>query len=313
MRDAMRRSVIFALLFVAVTAHADVARVWRGRVPKSRADEYQKYLGEEGIEKIRRIAGSKGVQMFRRDEGDVSEFVVISYWPSREAIHAFAGDDIEKVHELPRDKEFLIDFPGTVRHYDIVTDARALPPVVNGWRNGDPATDCAGVKEPVVCAELLSMRDRDQNARHAWAAQRETPEKHDDVARIDRANLSELDAIVAKYGWPAKSLVGMKAAGGAWTVVQHNDHDAHVRYLPLLQKAADAGELDRGLYATFVDRVRIEEGKPQVYGSQFHEVNGELVPFPIEDEAHVDERRAAAGLQPLAEYAKQYRAMFGKK
>ena len=46
------------------------------------------------------------------------------------------------------------------------------------------------------------------------------------------------------------------------------------------------------------------EGKPQIYGTQFRESNGELVPEPIDDEVHVDERRARVGLPPLAEYRK---------
>ena len=61
--------------------------------------------------------------MFRRDLGDgTTEFVVISYWPSRDAIHAYAGADIEKVHDLLRDNEFLIDKEKLVRHYDIIVD-----------------------------------------------------------------------------------------------------------------------------------------------------------------------------------------------
>jgi heme-degrading monooxygenase HmoA len=301
----MRRAVIALLLLFAVAVQADVARIWRGRVPRARADEYEKYLGA-GVEKIRTIAGNKGVQTFRRDEKDATEFIVISYWPDRASIRAFAGDDIEKVHELPRDKEFLIE-PGTVRHFDIVTDVRG------GWRNSDPVADCADAKDKVLCAELLTMRDRDQMTRHAWVAKGETPETHDDTLRTDKANLMELDAIVAKYGWPGKSLVGVKGSGSAWTIVQHNDHAVHVRYLDVLKKGFEAGDVEPALYATFVDRVRVEEGKPQVYGSQFHEVNGEYVPFPIEDEKQVDERRAAMGLQPLAEYAQLYREMFRKK
>ena len=35
-----------------------------------------------------------------------------------------------------------------------------------------------------------------------------------------------------------------------------------------------------------------------------HKANGQMVPEPIEDEQHVDERRAKVGLQSLAEYQK---------
>jgi heme-degrading monooxygenase HmoA len=96
-----------------------VARIWRGRVKTSRADEYAAYLYENGPVKIRKIARNLGAEMLRRPEGDTTEFIVISWWPDRESIKAFAGADIEKAHFLPRDREFLIDPDEYVRHYDV--------------------------------------------------------------------------------------------------------------------------------------------------------------------------------------------------
>jgi heme-degrading monooxygenase HmoA len=96
-----------------------IARIWRGRVPTARAEEYTKYLYDNGIVKIRAITGNLGAEMLKRTDGDVTEFVVISYWPSRDAIRAFAGDDIEKAHFLPRDREFLIHPDEYVRHYEV--------------------------------------------------------------------------------------------------------------------------------------------------------------------------------------------------
>jgi heme-degrading monooxygenase HmoA len=119
----MKKLAIITLLF-ALSAIAEpqakVARMWHGKVPRSRADEYQTYLDKEGVQKLRLIKDNLGAQMFRRDDGDVTEFMVISYWPSRDAIHAYAGADIEKVHDLPRDKEFLIDPERKVKHFDIM-------------------------------------------------------------------------------------------------------------------------------------------------------------------------------------------------
>jgi heme-degrading monooxygenase HmoA len=105
----------------ALPDYAVVARMWRGRVKNAHADEYQHYLEEAGLTKLRAIKGNLGAEMHRRALGDgTTEFVVISYWPSRDAIHAYAGADIEKVHDLPRDKEFLIDPDRTVRNFDSV-------------------------------------------------------------------------------------------------------------------------------------------------------------------------------------------------
>jgi len=99
-----------------------VARVWHGRTAASKADEYARYLDENGVKKILAIEGNRGCQMFRRIDGDVAEFFVISYWESREAIKKFAGDDIEKTHNLPRDPEYLLELEPHVRHFDVMVD-----------------------------------------------------------------------------------------------------------------------------------------------------------------------------------------------
>lgn len=99
-------------------ARTVVAREWRGRVAPTRADEYYRNLFD-GVQKIRSIPGSLGVQVMRRDEAGAVEFVVISYWESRKAIEAYAGQDIEKPRHLPRDREFLLELPTRVLHYDV--------------------------------------------------------------------------------------------------------------------------------------------------------------------------------------------------
>ncbi len=46
----------------------------------------------------------------------------------------------------------------------------------------------------------------------------------------------------------------------------------------------------------------------QIYGSQIHrdQKTGKYFVAPIEDEQNVNKRRAAVGLEPLEEYAKQW-------
>jgi heme-degrading monooxygenase HmoA len=97
---------------------AVVAREWKGRVAPPRADEYHRYL-LGGVAKLRSVPGSLGVQVMRREEAGAVEFTVISYWESREAIKAYAGQDIEKPHHLPKDRELLLELPTRVLHYDV--------------------------------------------------------------------------------------------------------------------------------------------------------------------------------------------------
>ncbi|MBD2564562.1 MULTISPECIES: antibiotic biosynthesis monooxygenase family protein [Nostoc] len=101
-----------------------IARIWHGTTLTSKADEYYVYLVEAGIKKIESIPGNLGVQVLRRTDGNNTEFTVISYWESRDAIRKFAGNDIEKVRFLPRDKEYLIKPETTVKHFDVMLDDR---------------------------------------------------------------------------------------------------------------------------------------------------------------------------------------------
>ncbi len=99
-----------------------IARVWQGRTREALAETYAGYLYEEGVKKLRAIKGNLGVQVFREVRGGVAYFTTISYWGSRQEIKAYAGDDIEKPHHLPRDREYLLELPSHVRHYEILVN-----------------------------------------------------------------------------------------------------------------------------------------------------------------------------------------------
>jgi heme-degrading monooxygenase HmoA len=106
-----------------------VARIWHGRTPRAKADEYEQYLYSEGITKIRKLPGNLGVQVLRRDESDETDFLVVSWWPSRDAVREWAGEEIEKTRYLEKDHEYLLELEPTVRHYDvIVAEGRTTSP-----------------------------------------------------------------------------------------------------------------------------------------------------------------------------------------
>ena len=124
----------------------------------------------------------------------------------------------------------------------------------------------------------------------------------------DSARSLRLQQIVARHGWPGKSMVGTDAATGAWLVLQHSPlHDFQERMIPLLWKAADAGEVRAPDVAMLTDRVLVNGGKPQRYGTQFSFKDGRLVPPPIENLTALDSLRASVGLPPMLEYVRLMR------
>jgi len=90
-----------------------IARIWRGRVRRERADEYAAYLYAHGIKPLEEKA--LAVQQLREDRENDSEFITISYWENVEAMSRFAGKDPRRIHHLARDEEFLIELPNSVQ------------------------------------------------------------------------------------------------------------------------------------------------------------------------------------------------------
>lgn len=90
-----------------------IARIWRGRTTRAKADEYAAYLYEVGIKPLEEKA--LAVMQLREDRTEESEFVTVSYWESVEAMSRFAGPDPRRIHHLPRDPEFLIELPDSVQ------------------------------------------------------------------------------------------------------------------------------------------------------------------------------------------------------
>ena len=154
------------------------------------------------------------------------------------------------------------------------------------------------------------MVDADQRVRQGFGSQME-PEKVARMQAVDAKHTVRMKAIIVEHGWPGRSLVGEDGAHAAWLLVQHADASFMAQCLPLMEHAVSAGEASAKDYAYLLDRVRMNQGKPQVYGTQFTSgADGKLLLYPVEDAEHVDERRRAVGLQSMAEYERKIREVY---
>ena len=86
------------------------------------------------------------------------------------------------------------------------------------------------------------------------------------MLQTDSTDMQRVRAIIQRYGYPGKTLVGAPANEAAFYVIQHSS--SIPQYLPLIKQAADQGELPFRLYAMMLDRQLMHLGKPQVYGTQ---------------------------------------------
>ena len=123
---------------------------------------------------------------------------------------------------------------------------------------------------------------------------------------LDSVNMIFVEKYFIEKGYPGKSVVGEESSLVAWNVLQHNP-DKIPNYLPLVKKAADAGEIPKTAAAMMEDRYLMLEGQPQVYGTQgmsYDDARGSFI-WPIEKPETVNERRKEAGFtETIEEYAK---------
>lgn len=97
-----------------------ILREWRAEIRPERQEEYVEYVTGTGIAHYRKTPGNLGAAIATRDlDARRSEIVVLSWWTDREAIRAFAGDDIGVARYYPEDDAFLLTKPATVQHYDL--------------------------------------------------------------------------------------------------------------------------------------------------------------------------------------------------
>ena len=97
----------------------NIARVWYGRTPASKAEEYVEYMKKTGVQDLQNTEGNRGVLLLKRLNKDVAEFTIISFWDSIEAIKRFAGEDINKARYYAEDAEYLLEMPPELEHYDV--------------------------------------------------------------------------------------------------------------------------------------------------------------------------------------------------
>ncbi|HVU98061.1 MAG TPA: DUF6624 domain-containing protein [Puia sp.] len=122
----------------------------------------------------------------------------------------------------------------------------------------------------------------------------------------DSIDLGIVTHILDTYGWIGTDSIGPSGSTTLWVVIQHADPDVQKKYLPMMRTAVAQGRAHANELAYLEDRVALEEGRKQTYGTQFqlNKKTNKYIIAPIEDEPNVDRRRAAIGLEPLEDYAR---------
>jgi hypothetical protein len=162
-----------------------------------------------------------------------------------------------------------------------------------------------------IDATLCKIGKADQAARMAWVnfsvgamSQEQAVEYALQMERTDSTNLVTVKRILDTYGWP--SGLSEDANNAIFLVIDHSDLETMNKYLGVFQDAASRGILPMQDLVTLEDRILMNSGKPQFYGTQSRQISKEgksqIYIWPVDNPDSLNERRASLGLSTIEEY-----------
>src|SRR5690606_4742958 len=120
---------------------------------------------------------------------------------------------------------------------------------------------------------------------------------------IFKSNHKEVKSIYEKYGFLGFDKVGEQGAHDFWLLVQHFDFDVEFQeeILKKMKKEVRRKNANPNDYAYLQDRVNVNNGEKQIFGTQV-EYKNDMRIYPkigLIDSVNVDKRRAEYRLEPL--------------
>ena len=155
------------------------------------------------------------------------------------------------------------------------------------------------LKDAHLRHELKEQPDALKEARALW---------WNEYVESRKSNVAKLKEIIAEIGWPTISKVGEEACFSAFMIIQHADFDLDFQKQGLEMMEQARNDIHLFGMAALTDRVAMNSGKDQTYGTQLkRDEDGAVVPLvPIKDPENVEKRRAEMGLMPFEIYKSRF-------
>ena len=157
-------------------------------------------------------------------------------------------------------------------------------------------------KHPELVRIVDSLYNEDQNCQYIKPVDSAVAA----YQRAIHARFPEMKRIVDTYGFPGYDMLGKEGAGHFFVLVQHSDFDVafQKKALELMKPQVKKGNASGQSYAYLTDRVEINEGRLQIYGTQVN-MSANTQPKPCIDPKNLDKRRKSVGLSPIKDYLEQ--------
>ena len=167
----------------------------------------------------------------------------------------------------------------------------------------------SSILKPELALEICKMGFKDQNGRQKilrieqigenkstldslWTIQN----KQDSINREYITKLIDQNTML----FPSITEIGNTASRFAFLMLQHSSYDVRKKYYKTIKFAMENNHLEKRYFAMYLDRLLIDEGKKQLYGTQIQKnIEGKLVLFPVKRKFNMNRRRLRLGLAKI--------------
>lgn len=171
-------------------------------------------------------------------------------------------------------------------------------------------------KIPYTETMKLDLKDRyvkDQKAQE-YDLKKVERKEYSDSMDMEFTKLCDRNALVVKkyfqeHGYPGIKENGKEASLQFWLLVQHADNDVafQKKVLKAMKKELQSNNVNIRNYAYLYDRVKKNENKPQLYGTQMvWDSMGVHFPYKLKYPEKINQLRAEMELEPIEEYLKLF-------
>ncbi len=101
-----------------------IARHWRGWTRVENAEAYEELLKSKVLPGLKKIEGYRGGYIFRSDETEEAEFVVVNFFESVAAVERFAGPNYAVPVIEPEAKALLSRVEPIAKHYEVRVETK---------------------------------------------------------------------------------------------------------------------------------------------------------------------------------------------
>jgi len=160
-------------------------------------------------------------------------------------------------------------------------------------------------KDEVKTIEELTIKSL--KIRQKVNPESENKELIKEMKTLDSTLLQKVTLFLNEYGWRSKKEIGDLANMGLFLAIQHSSKEEMESFKEIVEKAYIENKLEKSNYALYIDRLRVRNDLPQIYGTQYY-YDENLASFrfnEIEDFENVNKRRKKVGLPKIEKYAKQ--------